>query len=83
MTGDEGDDSFLEPKKESKKAALRRKSQADMAGRRHCRPAPAAGKNLNRSVWSKAPIGRFFIFPLWSGFASPRRLKSACRGGVD
>ena len=56
--GDEGDDSFLEPKKESKKAALRRKSQADMAGRRHCRPAPAAGKIL------RARIGASAIRPL-------------------
>ena len=71
MTGDEGDDSFLEPKKESKKAALRRKSQADMAGRRHCRPAPAAGKNLNRSVWSKLRPGDSSFFPY--GLALPAR----------
>jgi len=71
--GDEGDDSFLEPKKESKKAALRRKSQADKAGRRQSclRVCPAAGKNLNRSVWSKLRPGDSSFFPY--GLALPAR----------
>ena len=65
--GNEENDSFLEPKKESKKAALCRESQADKAGRRQggLRACLVAGKILRARIGASAirsleyfPFGR-------------------------
>ena len=74
--GDEGDDSFLEPKKESKKAALRRQSQADKAGRRHCRPAPRGREKLESLGLEQSSARAILHFSpmVWLGQPAPMKI---------
>ncbi|MCI5765221.1 MAG: hypothetical protein MR219_01000 [Clostridiales bacterium] len=65
--GNEKYDSFLEPKKESKKAAC--DAKVKLIKLEGGTAAPVAGKNLNRPVWSKLRPRVSAFFPY--GLASP------------
>ena len=59
---------FLGAQESSKEGCVRRESQADKTGRRHCRPAPVAGKILRARIGASA-IRPLEYFPF--GLASP------------
>ena len=66
---DQGYDSFLEPKKESKKAAC--DAKVKLIKLEGGTAAPRGREKLESLGLEQAPPARFCLFPLWSGFASP------------
>ena len=62
-------DSFLEPKKESKKAAC--DAKVKLIKLEGGTAAPRGREKIESLGLEQAPPARFCLFPLWSGFASP------------